>query len=86
MLKIHAYIFKPHNLTCLLKRLIQNKNLTRISIKEQLELKFHMAGCSVCRLFEQQSLLINKIVKKHFFIDKSTTVLDENFKKISLNE
>lgn len=62
--------------------LIEKQNLSGISIKQQYELKFHLAGCSVCQLFQQQSLLINKIVKKHFFTDaENLPKLDIKFKQ-----
>jgi hypothetical protein len=61
--------------------LIEKKNLASISIQEEIELKLHLAGCSVCQLFQKQSFLIDKMVKKHFFTDKTKVVLDENFKK-----
>lgn len=47
--------------------LIEKKSLTTISIKEQFELKLHLAGCSVCKVFQQQSLFIDRMVKGHFF-------------------
>lgn len=45
--------------------LIEKKNLTNISVREQMELKIHLAACSVCRLYQQQSGFINQMVKKH---------------------
>ncbi|WP_316771372.1 hypothetical protein [Pedobacter frigiditerrae] len=61
--------------------LIEKKSITRISIKEQFELKFHLAGCSVCQLFEQQSLMIDRMVKRHFFTDTNENPkLDDDFK------
>ena len=61
--------------------LIEKKNLSRISIKERFELKLHLAGCSVCKLFQQQSLLIDKMVKMQFLTgDENLPDLDENFK------
>ena len=62
--------------------LIEKKNNSRISIKEELTLKYHLAGCSVCRIFHQQSILIDRMVKKHFFNDTTDFRLDANFKEI----
>lgn len=45
--------------------LIEKKSFAMISVKEQVELKLHLAACSVCKLYQQQSSLINKMVKKH---------------------
>ena len=57
--------------------LIEKKTTSRISIKEELELKYHLAGCTVCRIFQQQSILIDRMVKTHFF----ETKLDSDFKE-----
>jgi hypothetical protein len=62
--------------------LIEKRELTTITMREKLELKIHLAGCSVCRIFAQQSLLINHLVKNFFHAAKETNLsLDENFKK-----
>ncbi|WP_462266796.1 hypothetical protein [Mucilaginibacter sp.] len=44
--------------------LIEKKQLTVLTMREKLELKMHLAGCSVCRLFEQQSLFINRAMHR----------------------
>ncbi|MCX2575607.1 hypothetical protein [Pedobacter sandarakinus] len=46
--------------------LIEKKNIAGISFKEEFELKYHLVGCSVCRLFQKQSLLIDKMVRNSF--------------------
>lgn len=61
--------------------LIEKKNYSRISVKEELELKYHLMGCSVCRIFQQQSMLISRMVKKHLFNDSTHFTLDANFKE-----
>lgn len=61
--------------------LIEKKKIGKISVKEQLELKYHLAGCSVCRLFEKQSMLIDLIVKRHFSEDAKTFKLSSTLKK-----
>ncbi|UKT66035.1 hypothetical protein [Pedobacter mucosus] len=33
----------------------------KITAAETLQLKIHLEGCSVCRTFQQQSLLINRL-------------------------
>ncbi|RKR82307.1 hypothetical protein BDD43_2483 [Mucilaginibacter gracilis] len=44
--------------------LIEKKQIGAISLREQLELRLHLAGCSVCKTFERQSILINRMVKQ----------------------
>ncbi|QPH39553.1 hypothetical protein [Pedobacter endophyticus] len=58
--------------------LIEKKTLTEITASEALQLKIHLAGCSVCRTFEQQSLLINHLFTKY---KPEELQLDEDFKK-----
>lgn len=41
--------------------LIEKKTLGKITAAETLQLKIHLEGCSVCRTFQQQSLLINRL-------------------------
>ncbi len=63
--------------------LIEKKQIGTISLREKLELKIHLAGCSVCRTFEQQSIKINEMVKNLFHTNnqQEEIKLDENFKK-----
>ena len=63
--------------------LIERKQVGSITIREKLELKVHLAGCSACRMFEQQSILINKLVHDLFHKPQATegTKLDNDFKK-----
>ena len=61
--------------------LIEKKLTDRISFLEELELKIHLTGCSVCRTFEKQSVLINRMVKELFHgQSQEEKVLDEQFK------
>jgi len=63
--------------------LIEKKQIGTISLREKLELKIHLAGCSVCRIFEQQSTKINEMVKNLFHTNnqQEEIKLDEDFKK-----
>ncbi len=63
--------------------LIEKKQIGTISLREKLELKIHLAGCSVCRIFEQQSIKINEMVKNLFHTNnqQEEIKLDEDFKK-----
>lgn len=62
--------------------LIEKKQSEEITLREKLELKIHMAGCSVCRVFEKQSEMINHMVKNLFHTEQAENrLLDEEFKK-----
>lgn len=62
--------------------LIEKKQVGSISNREKLELKIHLAGCSVCRIFEQQSTAINRMVKDLFHSAQPGEYrLDDRFKK-----
>ena len=57
--------------------LIEKKTFAKITAPEVLQLKIHLAGCSVCRTFQQQSILINRL----FVGFKNEELkLDEDFK------
>ena len=61
--------------------LIEKKQVGRITIRERVELKKHLAGCSMCRIFEQQSKVINKWVHDLFHQSKLDEFkLDDEFK------
>lgn len=61
--------------------LIEKRQIGQITLREKIELKIHLAGCSICRLFEKQSTVINRMVQ-HLFHGSNPTVpcLDEKFK------
>lgn len=46
--------------------LIEKRQQARLSIKERVHLLIHLSGCSVCRQFQKQSKLINRMVKGLF--------------------
>ena len=61
--------------------LIEKKQLSSLTSREKMELKIHLAGCAVCRLFQQQSIFINKMFSGKLYADHYTdTKLDEDFK------
>jgi len=60
--------------------LIEKQQVEKITAREQLELKIHLAGCSICVTFMQQSLVINQMVKKLFQSDAIKLKLDDSFK------
>ncbi|GGH01589.1 zf-HC2 domain-containing protein [Pedobacter zeae] len=58
--------------------LIEKRIAGKITAAETLRLHIHLAGCSVCKVYQQQSILINRI-----FVGFENTdfKLDEAFKK-----
>jgi len=62
--------------------LIEKKLISRITFREHIELRIHLMGCSVCRIYGKQSRIINDMVRQLF---KSSmpgeAKLDDNFKK-----
>ncbi|PSL30933.1 hypothetical protein [Chitinophaga ginsengisoli] len=66
--------------------LIERKEIGRLTLRESVELKIHLAFCSVCRIFRRQSITINSMVKMLFNdAQQRQTKLDDTFKK-SLQE
>ena len=61
--------------------LIEKQQIGKISLREKMELKIHLAGCSICVTFMQQSALINQMAKKLFHSDYTQLKLDEGFKE-----
>lgn len=62
--------------------LIEKKLISGLTLTEKAELHIHLYGCSVCRLFDSQSRLINRMVKQLFKNSNDTsTQLDEDYKQ-----
>jgi len=61
--------------------LIEKQQIGKISLSEKMELKIHLAGCSICVTFMQQSAVINRMAKKLFQSDCTELKLDEGFKE-----
>lgn len=61
--------------------LIEKQQTGNITLKERLELEFHLKGCEMCNTFMKQSLVINQFAKKLFLPEKSELKLDEGFKQ-----
>jgi hypothetical protein len=62
--------------------LIEKKELGRLTVREFVELRIHLFGCSFCRLYKRQSLMINEMVKELFHRSGQTPRrLDDDFKK-----
>lgn len=61
--------------------LIDQKNLEGISFLQHIELRMHLAGCSVCRLYAQQSQVLDQLVGKFYKRHKGDEpALNEDFK------
>jgi len=62
--------------------LIEKRLISKLSFREYIELRIHLAGCSVCTLFSKQSKMINQMVKQ--LLNDATPneiKLDEHYKK-----
>jgi hypothetical protein len=61
--------------------LIEKKQVEDLTAREKIELKIHLAGCYICRVYEQQSLLINNMVKNIFRSSETSEIkLDDEYK------
>ena len=60
--------------------LIEKQQIAKITLREQLELKIHLAGCSICVTFMQQSAVINQMAHKMFHPDRADFKLGDDFK------
>lgn len=62
--------------------LIEKKMIGRITLREQLELRIHLFGCSVCRIYQKQTIKITEMIRQLFnnAVNKETK-LDDEFKK-----
>jgi hypothetical protein len=62
--------------------LIEKRLIGKITLREKIRLHIHLYGCSACKLFNKQSMMINAMIKQAF---KSNTtpkiMLDDRFKK-----
>ncbi|HZY38556.1 MAG TPA: hypothetical protein VFE53_17980 [Mucilaginibacter sp.] len=62
--------------------LIDKKEMGAISLREHIELRIHLIGCSFCRIYGKQSRAINQMVRELFRSSmKAEKGLDDKFKK-----
>ncbi len=61
--------------------LIEKQQMGRLTVGERVELGIHLSGCSVCRIFQQQSTTINKMIKDLFKTRGGPVDLDAGFKQ-----
>jgi hypothetical protein len=61
--------------------LIEKQDIGKITLREKLELKIHLAGCQICRVFKQQRIAINRMIKNMFRPPVAENIkLDDEFK------
>jgi hypothetical protein len=63
--------------------LIEKKQFKKLSFREFIELRIHLAGCSVCTLYNKQSRVIHQMVQQLFRDSMKPTgvQLDDSFKQ-----
>ncbi len=62
--------------------LIDKKNVEGINVIQQMELHIHLAGCSLCRLYDNQSRIINDLMRQLKQCDLPGELrLNDDFKK-----
>jgi hypothetical protein len=62
--------------------LIEKKLIDRLTLRETIELRIHLVGCSICRVFDKQSRMINTMVQHFFHSSNDPDVhLDDSFKQ-----
>jgi len=62
--------------------LIEKRMITKLTFREAVELRIHLAGCSVCTLYNKQSKAINAMVRQLFNNTGAGEIrLDDNFKQ-----
>ncbi len=61
---------------------IEKSQFTKLTPYEYCYMTFHLAFCSMCRMFQKQSKLITEMTKKVLHLSgKRKLKLDKNFKK-----
>ena len=60
--------------------LIERKHEVELAPRERTELELHLAGCYICRVYEQQSILMNGLMSKIFKAARLEPRLDDAFK------
>ena len=62
--------------------LIEKEQISSLTLQEKLELDIHLIGCSMCQVFQKQSIVINRFVKNILNNPRQGEPgLGENFKK-----
>ena len=61
--------------------LIEKQQIGKITLKEKMELRIHLTGCSICVTYMQQSAIINQMARKLFNSDYRELKLEQGFKE-----
>lgn len=61
--------------------LIEKKQEMELTAREKMELQLHLAGCYICRVYEQQSVLINAMMRQILKPQQDEVKLDDAFKE-----
>ncbi|MEB0260906.1 MULTISPECIES: hypothetical protein [unclassified Mucilaginibacter] len=62
--------------------LIEKRMLSKLTFREGIELRIHLACCGVCTLYVKQSTKISEMIKQLLKTDVSSTIkLDDDFKE-----
>jgi hypothetical protein len=62
--------------------LIEKRQIRTLSFRETIELRIHLAGCSMCKLYDKQSQVINQMVQQLFHdAMQAPFTLDDAYKK-----
>ena len=62
--------------------LIEKRQIGKLTFREVIELRIHLAGCSVCKLYDKQSHIIAAMVKQLFDHSNQAEIkLDDSYKK-----
>jgi hypothetical protein len=61
--------------------LIEKRQLENITLMETCGVELHLKGCSMCKTYMKQSVLINDWIRKVFVINDSDLRLEDKFKK-----
>ena len=61
--------------------LIEKRTMKPLTLFERVELHIHLAGCSVCRVYKQQSYMIGQMVHQLLHHANQQATLDEQDKK-----
>ncbi|MES2279261.1 MAG: hypothetical protein V4592_24730 [Bacteroidota bacterium] len=62
--------------------LMEKRTMKPLTLFERVELHIHLAGCSVCRTYKQQSYLIGQMVHRLLYNKATEYHLDEKDKKV----
>lgn len=62
--------------------LIEKRLIGRITLRESIELRIHLLGCSICRTYQEQTLKISKMIRQLFHSSAEVEKhLNDHFKK-----